>query len=136
MRRATVYRVAAGLFVAAVFGFGVWTPGVCFRERAAAVHPGMTADEVVATMGCPPGSYGLSMGEPYYRSVSAFDPPADYWYGEDGFLMVVTDYRTGLVARVNWCQCRPRPRTNAEIAWEEVRGYAAAVRKRMWSADR
>jgi hypothetical protein len=110
----------------------MWTPGVCFRERAAAVHPGMTADDVAAAMGCPPGSYQLAMGVQHYRSVSAFDPPADHWFGEDGVLVVVTDSGTGRVTRVNWCECRRRPRTNAEIAWEEV----SAFRKRVWPADR
>lgn len=128
---------AVGVLVAVAVS--VWLlqwPGVTFADKVDRLHPGMTFDEVEQVMGCPPGDYQVPFGEQHYpfRCVcigpgSRRFPVFRSWNGEDGEVCVWGMSDSPQVTSVDWHRFRDRPRSNAEILWEQVSGWWDDVMK-------
>jgi hypothetical protein len=85
-------RVLCGLLLAsavlACFGGWLWIarkPQVT-RARFEQVKEGMTREEVIRTVGGPPGNYSRDTN---YQT--PFGPPQDWWIGDDAWLIVDFD---------------------------------------------
>jgi hypothetical protein len=97
MRKLLIGLVAVALLLAGVL-MALATPPHCPVSRAASerVEPGMTEEQVHATLGGPPGDYRtgprlIRIGE-VRICFGLFRPLSEFWYGDEGD--VIVEYHT------------------------------------------